>query len=296
MGIVTGRDAFAVDTEPQELERRIRVLREGRIPGELVPGATPRAIAAAPADADWQSRFKRILFRPFDWRTIFYADYVIERPRKGTMRHMLAGPNLGLIVPRQCKEEFGALATDALAAHKSVSAYDVNTLFPLYLYPEGGLCEGRVANLAPEILRPEHVFEYVYAVLYSPPYRRRYAGLLRTDFPHIPLPRDRGAFLELSGLGAILVDLHLLRSDRLRQPAVRFTGEGKGREAFQGIGPEAWEYRVGGYQVLDRWLAARAKRSLRFEEIEEFRRIAAALRETIAVERRIGEVWEALDR
>ncbi|HEV7787027.1 MAG TPA: type ISP restriction/modification enzyme, partial [Thermoanaerobaculia bacterium] len=160
-------------------------------------------------------------------------------------------------------------------------------------------------NLAPDVLQlftdrlgeeppPEMVFEYVYAVLYSPPYRRRYEEMLRTDFPRIPLPRDREAFLELSGLGAILVDLHLLRSDRLRQPAVHFTGEGKGREAFQGIDPEVWEYRVGGYQVLDRWLAARANRELRFEEIEEFRRIAAALRETVGVEKRIAEVWSAL--
>ncbi|MBW8875684.1 MAG: DNA methyltransferase [Acidobacteria bacterium] len=314
VGIVTGRDAFALDTVPKKLERRIRFLREAKAPDEFVPDA-PRetamwklahAIREVQADEEWQGRFKRLLFRPFDWRTIFYADYVIERPRKGMMRHMLAGPNLGLIVPRQYKEEFGALATDALAAHKSVSAYDVNTLFPLYLYPEGGLCEGRMANLAPEVLRlftgrlgeeppPELVFEYTYAVLYSPPYRRRYADLLRTDFPRIPLPRDRGAFLELSGLGAILVDLHLLRSDRLRQPAVRFMAEGKGREAFQGIAPEVWEYRVGGYQVLDRWLAARAGRPLRFEEIEEFRRIAAALRETIGVAGRIAEVWSWVD-
>jgi hypothetical protein len=222
------------------------------------------------------------------------------------MRHLLAGPNLGLVVPRQCKESFGALATDVIAAHKSVSAYDINSLFPLFLYPESGLFKERKANLAPKVLRffaerigeeppPEMVFEYVYAVLYSPPFRRRYAGLLRADFPRVPLPRDRGAFLELSGLGAILVDLHLLRSERLRQPAVHFTGEGKGRrEAFQGIDPDVWEYRVGGYQVLDRWLAARAKRALRFEEIEEFRKIAAALRETIRVEKRIAEVWSAL--
>ncbi|HSS49307.1 MAG TPA: type ISP restriction/modification enzyme, partial [Thermoanaerobaculia bacterium] len=291
--------------QPEELKRRVRSLRETRVPADLVPGAPVRAFSAIRADENWQGRYQKILYRPFDWRTIFYADYVLERPRREVMRHLLAGDNSGLIVPRQCKEDFGALATDVIAAHKSVSAYDINSLFPLFLYPENGLFEGRKANLAPDVLRlftervgeeppPEMVFEYVYAVLYSPPYRRRYADLLRTDFPRIPLPADRGAFLELSGLGAILVDLHLLRSERLRQPAVHFTGEGKGREAFQGIDPEVWGYRVGGYQVLDRWLAARAKRALRFEEIEEFRRIAAALRETIAVERRIAEVWSAL--
>jgi hypothetical protein len=303
VGIVTGRDAFAVDTQPEELKRRIRSLREAN--ADLVPGAPARAFSDARADEDWRGRFKRILFRPFDWRTIFYAAYVIERSRWAVMRQMLAGPNWGLVVARQCKEDFGALATDLIAAHKSVSAYDINSLFPLFLYPESGLFEERVANLAPEAVRlfaerlgeeppPEMVFEYVYAVLYSPPYRRRYAELLRTDFPRIPLPRDRGAFLELSGLGSILVDLHLLRSERLRQPAVHFTGEGQGREAFQGIEPEVWGYRVGGYQVLDRWLAARAKRALRYEEIEEFRRIAAALRETIEVEKRIAAVWRTI--
>jgi hypothetical protein len=308
-GIVTGRDAFALDTDPGELRRRILWLRTSTAPGELLPGAPAetatwklaRAMERARADAEWRDRFQRLLYRPFDWRTVFYADYVIERPREGVMRHLLAGPNLGLIVPRQCKEEFGALATGDLAAHKAVSAYDVNTLFPLWLYPEGRLAGERPrANLSPEGLGqltarlgeeppPALVFEYVYAVLYSPPYRRRYADLLRTDFPCIPLPRDRGAFLELSALGAILVDLHLLRSDRLRQPAVRFEG---GR--FEGIEPEVWAYRVGGYQVLDRWLAARKGRALRLEEIEEFRKVAAALRETIGVERRIAEVWDGV--
>jgi predicted helicase len=304
VGIVTGCDAFAVDTQPEELKRRIRFLRETRVPGDFVPGAPARAFSEIRKDENWQSRYQKILYRPFDRRTIFYAEYVIERSRRAVMCRMLEGPNVGLVVARQSKELFGALATDLIAAHKSVSAYDINSLFPLFLYPKRDLLELE-ANLAPDVLRlfterigekppPEMVFEYVYAILYSPPYRRRYADLLRTDFPRVPLPRDRGAFLELSGLGSILVDLHLLRSDRLRQPAVHFAGEGKGREAFQGIDPEVWDYRVGGYQVLDRWLAARAKRALRFEEIEEFRKIAAALRETIGVERRIAEVWSDL--
>jgi hypothetical protein len=302
VAVVTGCDAFAVDTEPEALKRRIRSLRE--TDPELVPGAPARASSAIRKDEDWQSQYQKILYRPFDRRTIFYTEYVIERSRRAVMRRMLEGPNLGLVVARQSKEHFGALATDLIVAHKAVSAYDINSLFPLFLYPKSDILELE-ANLAPGVLRlftdrigekppPEIVFEYVYAVLYSPPYRRRYADLLRTDFPRVPLPRDRGAFLELSGLGAILVDLHLLRSDRLRQPAVHFTGEGKGRDAFQGIDPEVWDYRVGGYQVLDRWLAARAKRALRYDEMEEFRQIAAALRETIGVESRIAEVWSGL--
>ena len=264
------------------------------------------------------ARFRRLLFRPFDWRSVFYADYVIERPRERMMRHLLVPGSLGLVVPRQHKEEPGALVTGTIIAHKTVSAFDINSVFPLYLHPQPRLDgTGRLANLDPAFLTllagrlgeepaPELVLQYAYAVLYSPPYRRRYADLLRSDFPRIPLPPDRGAFLEMAGLGACLIDLHLLRSSRLERPEVRFEGPGIGRveerrelrdgrlivntegQAFVGIAREVWEYRIGGYQVLDRWLAGRAGRALRWEEIEDFRAIAEALRWTIELQRRLG--------
>ncbi len=328
VGIVTGRDAFAIDTDPAELGRRVGRLRSEIVDLELIRrewGAIDRgrcrleeARRRLRTDPDWQAKFRRILFRPFDWRKIFYAGYVVERPRNETMKHLLIPGNLGLVVPRQCKEEPGALVTDTIIAHKTVSAFDINSAFPLYLHPEPRLDgAGRLANVDPAFLRllagrlgeepsPELILQYVYAILYSPPYRQRYADLLRADFPRIPLPPDRGAFLELAGLGAVLIDFHLLRSDRLERPGVRFEGQGLGRldgrrehqanrvivnaegQAFEGISHEVWEYRIGGYQVLDRWLAGRAGRGLRWEEIEEFRRIATALRWTIEVQRRCG--------
>lgn len=281
VGIVTGRDALVVGTDPAELKRRIAFFRRGD--------------TRAAADAEWEDRFLPFLRHPFDRRTIFYADYLIERPRRKVMRHLLAGRNLGLIVPRQHKEEPGAFVTDVIVGHKAVSAYDINTVFPLWL-DSGGLT-GRIANVSPAFLRllatrtgeapsPDGLLQYVYAVLYAPAYRRRYADLLRADFPRIPPPRGREGFLAMAGLGAVLIDLHLLRSDRLARPGVRFEAGG-----WEGIGPEVRAYRIGGYPVLDRWLAARSGRSLRYEEIEEFRRIAAAVRETIGVQRRLEEVF-----
>jgi hypothetical protein len=316
VGVVTGRDAFAIDTDPEELKRRIGRLRNAMIRDEVVqpewgPDGKGRcrmqaARVAARQDLKWETRFLPYLFRPFDRRTIYYADYVLERPREKVMRHLRMQKNLGLIVPRQHKEEPGALVTDRIIAHKTVSAFDINSVFPLYLHPEGGLYSadalGNVLPACLEILKerlgqrpsPELILQYVYAILYSPPYRRRYADLLRADFPRIPLPPDRGTFLEFAGLGAVLIDLHLLRSDRLGRPEIdelrdgRINAEGK---AFEGISAEVWAYRVGGYQVLDRWLAGRTGRSLRWEEIGEFQRIAAALRWTIEYQRRIGLLW-----
>jgi hypothetical protein len=331
VGIVTSRDDFVIDTDRAALEMRVGLLRSETVPDELFrAGDWPladtqawqlkEARRKARQDQEWRRQLHRLLFRPFDWRTVFYADYLIERPRKKVMRHLLAPGNLGLVVPRQSKEEPGALVTDALTAHKTVSAFDINSVFPLYLHadPEAPRLDGagRAANLAKSFLdrlagalgeepSAELVLQYVYAVLYSPPYRRRYADLLRADFPRIPLPPARGAFLELAGLGAVLIDLHLLRAERLAASGVRFEAgpgmldghreyqDGKvivnaAGQAFTGIGREVWEYRIGGYRVLDRWLAGRAGRALRWEEIEELRKIAAALAWTIEAQRRCG--------
>jgi len=211
-----------------------------------------------------------------------------------------------------------ASSSSSFTFTKTVSAFDINSVFPLYLHPGPRLDgAGPRANVDPVFLdalagrlgeepSPELILQYVYAVLYSPPYRRRYADLLKADFPRIPLPPGRGAFLELAGLGAVLIDLHLLRADRLGSSGVRFEGPGRGTldgrrelrdgrlivnaegQAFSGVGAEVWEYRIGGYPVLDRWLAGRAGRTLRWEEIEEFRKIVAALRWTIELQRRCG--------
>ena len=111
--------------------------------------------------------------------------------------------------------------------HHAVSLKEVNYLFPLYLYfPEsfGNKGTTRVANLDKnfiETLRdnldldflcdskgdlsstlgPEDVFYYIYAVLCSPEYRRRYADFLKSDFAAIPITSNRILFSALVELG-----------------------------------------------------------------------------------------------
>jgi predicted helicase len=294
------------------------------------------AVRRAAADGEWESRFTEILYRPFDYRPIFYADYLVERPRERTMRHLLGGSNRALVLPRLGRQETdgpAALVTDRIAGHKAVSAYDVSSVFPLYLLSgEGRLDAGRrTPNLDSERLRsleaafgepvtPEAVFGYVYAILYSEEYRDRYAAFLATDFPRIPFPSSLRLFKLLAQLGAELVDLHLPRQAKVSpEPAARFLGKGSGRlsrskrvlrdyredeqrvyvneegQWFEGIPPLVWRYRIGGYQVLDRWLQDRADRTLTWEECQAFLRTATALGRTIEVQRRIDELMPELD-
>jgi hypothetical protein len=198
---------------------------------------------------------RRCLYRPFDGRWLYYFPSLTSRPAWEVMRNMLAGPNRGIITTRQTRDEFGALATSSLCGHKSLAAFDINTLFPLYVYPAGegqpntqadmiGLSpwpegkDGRRPNLeqgfvdqmvgrtglafvpdgegdVEETFGPDDVFHYIYAVLHSPTYRARYAVFLKTDFPRIPLTSDPHVFQALVGKGRKLVGLHLLASPAL---------------------------------------------------------------------------------
>ncbi len=51
---------------------------------------------------------------------------------------------------------------------------------------------------------------------------------------------------------------------------------------FEGIAPEVLEFKIGGYQVLDKWLKDRkkAQRSLSFDEVLHYQKIVVALKET----------------
>ena len=66
-----------------------------------------------------------------------------------------------------------------------------------------------------ETLSPEDIFHYIYAVLYAPSYREKYAESLRREFPRVPFTSDRELFAEIASLGARLTELHLLTSPEL---------------------------------------------------------------------------------
>jgi hypothetical protein len=166
--------------------------------------------------------------------------------------------------------------------------------------------------------RPEALFHYVYAVLHAPAYREKYAEFLRMDFPRVPLAADAKAFRKLAALGARLTALHLLDSPELDPPACRFEGPGDGRvgkgrkdglrfeaedrrvyvnagQFFAPVPEPVWSYRVGGYQVCEKWLKDRRERRLGLDEIRTYCRIVTALGLTIAIQGQIDALYAAVE-
>ena len=287
-----------------------------------------------------------ILYRPFDNRFTWYTGYsggFICRPRPEVMRHMLPGSNLGLCVGR-AGQVTGPDGWDIVFISDSPSDFNLfrrggNCLFPLYTYHSYGqkeLDERRNPNVSPTFIKatseaidleftsdgvgdlestvgPEDLFHYIYAVLHSPEYRRRYADFLKSDFPRIPLTNDRSLFAMLARLGRRLAALHLIRADSVNLPAFPRTGsnrvdraryappgpDGSGRvwinpdQYFEGIDPDTWAFTIGGYRPAEKWLKDRRKRQLSFDDIVHYRRICGALDETRRI---MADIDTAIER
>ena len=255
-GIKTERDGVSIHFSRKEIQTAVNDFRlladyELRQKYNLEKDSRDWSVDRAKADTNANKDpklFKQILYRPFDLRHTWFSGKskgFIGTPASALMHHFLAGENIGFITTRQTKEEFGVLAASLIAGHKSCAAYDINTVFPLYLYPngeseaQGELVpheNGRRPNLAAEFVKqfsetvrlkfvpdgcgdlkktfgPENIFNYAYAVFYSQSYRDRYIEFLKLDFPRLPIPDQSDLFAKLCRFGSKLVALHTMRQN-----------------------------------------------------------------------------------
>lgn len=254
-GMTTARDHVVIDFDGAPLLSRAQFFRDSpesdaEVCADLgIPQKKGWDISRARKDiqkeSDLAQFIKPVLYRPLDVRLLFYHDSLVWRTARAVMRHMMAGPNLGLVTTRQTKDTWGATVTRHAIGHKACAAYDINSIFPLYLYEDptrpslgDGIASwpvessGRRPNLSQRFISdlenrlnykfapggsadsdtfgPEDVFRYIYAVVHVRSYRERYGEFLKSGFAQVPLPGSRGLFDSLSALGGRLVALHLL--------------------------------------------------------------------------------------
>ena len=144
----------------------------------------------------------------------------------------------------------------------------------------------------------EEVVGYIYSVLHSGTYRARYAEFLRIDFPRVPFPKSADDFERLSELGWELMQVHLLRQlphkglakyhgkgDHAVE-AVRYSPQEQAiwinkTQSFKPLPQAVWDFHIGGYQVLDKYLKSRKGRNLSLDEINHLAAVADSLAFTI---------------
>ena len=266
--IVTARDKLTIQYTSDEIRFVVedfatREIEDARNHYNLRNDVRDWQVSSAQKDIqdhpDVEKQITSIAYRPFDIRFTWYSGRsrgFIGQPGQRVMRHMLAGPNLGIASTRATEIAGGwehIFMAKTIIQHHTVSLKEVNYLFPLYTYPtaeqhQAGLT--REPNLNDEFIQalrsaldlefvsvgsgdlqdsfgPEAVLHYIYAVLHSPEYRRRYAEFLKSDFARVPLTDNRSLFAALVELGKSLASLHLMEVEGNHAPGFPETGDNR---------------------------------------------------------------------
>ncbi len=162
---------------------------------------------------------------------------------------------------------------------------------------------------------PLEVLGYIYALLYSPNYRKRYEDFLKADYPKILFTNNKDLFMALSLLGIELIGLHVLNQESLnhsfkklkdatigepcykeaheRNPIIKKPSHNEPEQRlyinhsayFRGVSEEIYHYMIGGYGVLEKYLKSHKNESCKFDHVENIIKIIVR---TIEIQKTLG--------
>ncbi len=283
-------------------------------------------------------------YRPFDYRWTYYTPNsrtFLAYPVYQVFKHMLPPPpptnpktphqtrkNVALNTPRQLKNNDKSWTQCFISSHindqgLSSGGNGAGVNYPLYQFNNPNYTE----NFTPEFrsfidkhyshhFEPLEVLGYIYALLYSPNYRKRYEDFLKIDYPKILFTNNKDLFRALSLLGVELIGLHVLNKESLnhsfeklkdatigdsyykeehdRNPIISKKHTHNESEKrlyinhsayFRGVSEEIYHYMIGGYGVLDKYLKSHKNEPCDFDHV---RNIIKVIARTIEIQKTLG--------
>ncbi|GAA9442366.1 hypothetical protein BTM435_04340 [Helicobacter pylori] len=149
--------------------------------------------------------------------------------------------------------------------------------------------------------------------MYSPNYRKRYEEFLKIDYPKILFTENKDLFRTLSLLGIELIGLHVLNQESLNYSFEKLKdatiGESYYKEVhdpiikkpshnepekrlyinpsayFVGVSQEIYDYRIGGYCVLDKYLKSHKNEPCDLDHVTNIIKVIAR---TIEIQKTLG--------
>lgn len=145
-----------------------------------------------------------IMQRPFTKKWLYWDNDLNERPSKYRDIYKYMGKIL-YMQGAGSKKDFSALITDQLP---SLQLNYNGKGFPEYISKDNF---GKITNINSKWLNKNKFniddgLAYVYAMLNSKEYRRKYHNDLLKDYPHVPIVKDKDKYVEI---GKKLISLHL---------------------------------------------------------------------------------------
>ena len=280
--------------------------------------------------------YQQCLTAPFDIAWTYYVPYkgFMGRPTYKIMKHLLSHQNVAVISSRHGGEAeksvwSTAFITDALV-DLNIFRRGGGNVFPMYQIADDGTkfenitdeffgelekatgLKHHALDDASDVADTEFttldIMDYIYAILYAPSYRTKYKALLDSEFPRIPLPKNKTQFKALVDLGRQLRELHLSKQEGSFDSDVTYPEIGDNvvsqykfkddcvyinkSQYFGNIPKKAWEFFIGGYQPLEKWLKDRKGQVLSFDEITHYQYMVYAISKTIDLMSQIDQIVE----
>ncbi|MBZ9632543.1 N-6 DNA methylase [Salegentibacter sp. LM13S] len=295
----------------------------------------------------------KVLYRPFDIRNTLYSGKskgFHSYPRATVMDNFINTNNIGLVIGRQGQaignDEWNIIYITDKIIDSNIFYRGRGTVFSLYLNGSHRLGDEKKLNLNLDIVQefadsinhkflpnedmtrdlepgnkrifqPIDLMDYIYAVLYSPDFRKKYKDFLKIDFPRIPYPKEGESFWKLVEFGSELRQYHLLNHSQINKFITQYPIDGNNiierkitktspgyvpindtlgkvwinnEQYFDNVPLQSWVYSVGGYQPLQKWLKDRKGRDLSYDEVLHYQRMIVALNRSIELMEAIDEI------
>ncbi|GAA7807674.1 hypothetical protein JP0180_09050 [Helicobacter pylori] len=279
-------------------------------------------------------------YRPFDYRWTYYTPNsrtFLAYPVYDVFKHMLPPPT-NPKTPNQTRKNVALITSRRFCqSQKSGVGFVSNKISDLRTWTCPGMEGGDymnplyhnpnyTENFTPKFrdfidkhynhsFEPLEILGYIYALLYSPNYRKRYEDFLKIDYPKILFTENKDLFRALSLLGIELIGLHVLNQESLnysfeklkdatigesyyikaheRNPIIKKPSYNKPEQRlyinhsayFSGVSQEIYDYRIGGYCVLDKYLKSHKNEPCDFDHVT---RIIKVIARTIEIQKTLG--------
>ncbi|RVZ10521.1 DNA methyltransferase [Helicobacter pylori] len=277
-------------------------------------------------------------YRPFDYRWTYYTPNsrtFLAYPVYDVFKHMLPpSPPTNPKTPNQTRKNVALITSRRFCqSQKSGVGFVSNKISDLRTWTCPGMEGGDYVNplyhnpnytenFTPEFrsfidkhyshhFEPLEVLGYIYALLYSPNYRKRYEDFLKIDYPKILFTKNKDLFRVLSLLGIELIGLHVLNQESLNHSFEKLKdatiGESYYKEAhdriikkpaynepelyinhsayFRGVSEEIYHYMIGGYGVLEKYLKSHKNEPCDFDHVSNIIKVIAC---TIKIQKTLG--------
>ena len=321
-GVVTGRDSLTIQKTKKEIEDVINdfsIKTPEEIKSKYDLGKdTDWTVNGAQSDiVNSEGNYQKIAYRIFDDRWTYYTgkqNGFYCRARNEVMKHFSI-PNLALCFTRTDKSprEYSMIFVSNKITEScflTTQTAGIATIVPLYLI--NNKLE-RVTNFNKDYFdklthnlrfRPseQDIFDYCYGILFDKNYRTRYNIFLKQDYPKVPIIENEEMLRKYVDVGTKLRKLHLMETNTEKELNIESSNNNLLIEMVKyenetlrinkdtiitGITEEIYNYYLGGYQVIDKWLKSHKGENLTIDYFNHIKKIAGIIDETINIQKQL---------